>query len=85
MSNIQWSFQDQLEALSDGWGMFFLDENPKELMIQRNDESGKFDNDIEAIVHVLWKGYRGDALAKKALEIISSPEEEAHEHKGTQG
>ena len=57
-----------LSAHSDGWGMFNLND-PLRCGIERLDESGIFDGDQAALLHVAERAINGDMFASHTLTI----------------
>lgn len=46
---VKWTEKHSIEARKQGWDLFSIDGNPSRLQIQKDDESGIFKTDSEAI------------------------------------
>jgi hypothetical protein len=67
-----WTPENQMAALKQGWGVFHLDGNEMHPTIQTYDEDEleRFKNDGEAINFVQDQYGKGDALAMQAVNYI---------------
>lgn len=66
---IDWTHEDQVAALADGWGVF--DNSDHGERIERLDEAQRFDCDSAAIAYVAMRAVYGDTLARKAFEYLA--------------
>lgn len=69
-----WEVADQEHAFDQGWGIFAIDGDANFQVIQRLDETGRFDNDDEAVAYVWGRADAGDALARKAIRLFNTQE-----------
>lgn len=74
--NTIWTPADSAAAVAQGYDLFetLLPECPVEVMLlQRDDDAGIFDDDDDALRHVIMRAGHGDPLALKALYLNNTP------------
>jgi hypothetical protein len=65
----EWTDQDQLTALAQGWGVFNNSDHGTQ--IERRDETMQFDSDEDALAFVEAKAREGFGLHRRALAFVA--------------
>ena len=68
--HMEWNKDRVAEARRQGWGIFDISEDEPNLEIQKVDEEGMFDDDLQAILFVIEQASEGDELAKLAMRTV---------------
>src|SRR5262249_33598809 len=72
-----WTNEDGHAAFEQGWGLF--DSESIGWCVQKDDEQAKFGTDEDAWKFVWNQAQSGDALAKKALDLLTKHNPVAYE------
>lgn len=65
----RWTKNQKEHAKNQGWGIFAIDGNQDNLVIQKDDEMNMFESDQEALEFVIGKAKEKDFVCALALDM----------------